>query len=677
MRKLMPYLGAALSVLALAWSLPATAQDNGGQANPAAAQPFRDVPDTHWAYQAVTDLQSKGILIGYPDGYFRGKRTLTRYEFAIALERALKAIPTQAGPPGPAGPQGEVGPPGPPGMTPEEVAELRRLTDEFRNELAALGNNVRDINNRLDQLARDVADIRNRLERMIQFNGDFFFGGRADRSRYPFLDYSGAARPAGAGLFTTTTVTHDFHLEAHAHLPGGVMFNGDAAFSNYLDYRGGSLGGEAFAFQPPYTERVNLYQAELDIPIGSFGANTMLTVGRFKHQVTPLTYYRPKTDAYFDLPWYDDGNWVEDGVRLTSKFGSATTSLWAGQYDTTGDNFGDAINKPIVGAVYGPRTIGENPFFPNRPTDLSMVERGAIAANKSAGLHIGVPLAHIGEIGATLMDFTQGAEGAAAEPFVPFHNVVVYGANVKFNPILGHFLLSGEWAKSVQQLSFDTGSGLPNDDNNAFLANVGYSSGPLAATLGWMYIDPAFGAPGYWDKIGAWENPTNVSGPFVNVHYNFSNTIQGYLGGEFLEGARNRHTGALAGTATPLGGFFGNGFGIGDKVYRGTAGVKVNLSRMVNLRADYEGDFWNFGPAGSPTGMRAKPIEQYLTIGAGLNLASNTVLKLAYQIISVRDVGAGFGGLWSGLPASEGDLGGVPGGVTNATVFTTQVAVHF
>jgi hypothetical protein len=27
---------------------------------------FSDVPKTHWAYEAVTDLKQRGILIGYP-----------------------------------------------------------------------------------------------------------------------------------------------------------------------------------------------------------------------------------------------------------------------------------------------------------------------------------------------------------------------------------------------------------------------------------------------------------------------------------------------------------------------------------------------------------------------------------------------------------------------------------
>src|SRR5579862_1213023 len=73
------------------------------------APPFRDVPDKDTS-QALNDLLNKGILKGYPDGTFKPKRLITRYEFAIALSRALNAIPA-----GPMGPRGEIGPAGPQG----------------------------------------------------------------------------------------------------------------------------------------------------------------------------------------------------------------------------------------------------------------------------------------------------------------------------------------------------------------------------------------------------------------------------------------------------------------------------------------------------------------------------------------------------------------------------------
>lgn len=47
------------------------------------------VPEDHWAYSAVIELMQKKVLEGYPDGYFRGKRGLTRNEFAVAMQRAF------------------------------------------------------------------------------------------------------------------------------------------------------------------------------------------------------------------------------------------------------------------------------------------------------------------------------------------------------------------------------------------------------------------------------------------------------------------------------------------------------------------------------------------------------------------------------------------------------------
>ncbi|HEV2471444.1 MAG TPA: hypothetical protein VGS41_02185, partial [Chthonomonadales bacterium] len=217
----------------------------------------------------------------------------------------------------------------------------------------------------------------------------------------------------------------------------------------------------------------------------------------------------------------------------------------------------------------------------------------------------------------------------------------------------------------VTQKDISTGDGQSNDDNNAGILTVGYNSGPLNASAGYQYIDPRFSAPGYWNKIGNWYNPTNVRGPFVRVGYNFSHAVQGYLGGDFLEGARNRD--ALAVTSGPT-----LGWGIADNVTRASAGVKWNVTKMVNLRADYEGVFYDLAAGHSASGVESKPVEQYITLGAGLNLAQNTVLKLAYQMIGLRDVGSGF----SFLPNPDGG-GAIPGGVSNASVFTTQLAVHF
>lgn len=51
---------------------------------------FPDVPANHWAYEYVKDLADKGLVKGYPDGEFKGDRTMTRYEYAAIIYRALQ-----------------------------------------------------------------------------------------------------------------------------------------------------------------------------------------------------------------------------------------------------------------------------------------------------------------------------------------------------------------------------------------------------------------------------------------------------------------------------------------------------------------------------------------------------------------------------------------------------------
>src|SRR5271156_1312000 len=72
------------AILTAAIVLPAVATDN-----------FPDVPDNHWAYEALARLKKDGLLVGYPDGLFRGNRPASRYELAVAIHATyvhLKSI---------------------------------------------------------------------------------------------------------------------------------------------------------------------------------------------------------------------------------------------------------------------------------------------------------------------------------------------------------------------------------------------------------------------------------------------------------------------------------------------------------------------------------------------------------------------------------------------------------
>lgn len=51
---------------------------------------FPDVPENHWAYEAVSRLAGNGIIQGYEDGKYHGERTMTRYEMAEIIYKALQ-----------------------------------------------------------------------------------------------------------------------------------------------------------------------------------------------------------------------------------------------------------------------------------------------------------------------------------------------------------------------------------------------------------------------------------------------------------------------------------------------------------------------------------------------------------------------------------------------------------
>lgn len=120
---------------ALAGGLLALGAAAGAPQAHAQAAPFADTPTNHWAYEAVQDLAKKGIVIGYPDGTYGGKRPMTRYEFAVAIDRALSTISDmiKAQQPGAPPPPPNTPPVGT--VTQDDINRLQALIDKFRPEL--------------------------------------------------------------------------------------------------------------------------------------------------------------------------------------------------------------------------------------------------------------------------------------------------------------------------------------------------------------------------------------------------------------------------------------------------------------------------------------------------------------------------------------------------------------
>jgi hypothetical protein len=52
---------------------------------------LRDVPQGHYAYDSVYDLIKQGITGGFPDGTYRGKSLMTRYELAAFMDKFVRS----------------------------------------------------------------------------------------------------------------------------------------------------------------------------------------------------------------------------------------------------------------------------------------------------------------------------------------------------------------------------------------------------------------------------------------------------------------------------------------------------------------------------------------------------------------------------------------------------------
>ena len=100
-----------------------------------------DVQPSHWAFQSVKSLVERyGCLAGYPDGTYRGNRSMTRYEFAALLNGCLDRI-TQL-----------IAASGNNTVSNTDMATVNKLREEFEGELAALRGKVDGIEYRVEEL---------------------------------------------------------------------------------------------------------------------------------------------------------------------------------------------------------------------------------------------------------------------------------------------------------------------------------------------------------------------------------------------------------------------------------------------------------------------------------------------------------------------------------------------
>ncbi|MFG0252111.1 MAG: S-layer homology domain-containing protein, partial [Phycisphaerales bacterium JB038] len=126
---------------------------------------FPDVPENHWAGGAVDRIADLGIVIGFPDGTFRGNEAFTRYQSALVVSRLLDVIGQELD--------------ARQALTDADLAalanalqDLAATVDAHDSAIASIGDDVAVNNARLDAIeallasgdAAELQDLLNQLE---------------------------------------------------------------------------------------------------------------------------------------------------------------------------------------------------------------------------------------------------------------------------------------------------------------------------------------------------------------------------------------------------------------------------------------------------------------------------------------------------------------------------------
>ncbi|MFN4252041.1 S-layer homology domain-containing protein [Deinococcus sp.] len=147
----------SLLVLTAALSFGVAAAQTAAPASAPQVPALTDVPAGHWAKDAIDKLVGSGIILGYPDGTYRGTQNLTRYEAAVIIARLLEDMKTGTVVTG--------------DMDSETLTALQNAIQELAADLAALGVRVSDLEE--NAVSRDdFARLEERVEAIALQTGE-------------------------------------------------------------------------------------------------------------------------------------------------------------------------------------------------------------------------------------------------------------------------------------------------------------------------------------------------------------------------------------------------------------------------------------------------------------------------------------------------------------------------
>lgn len=318
--------------------------------------PFTDVPADHWAYAAVKMLKDQGLVEGYPDGEYKGTRTLTRYEMAMLVARVWYKVEEKLGE----------------GVGPEVKAQVERLANEFRSELAELGVQVDNIMASLDQQSSEIDRLKSMIhDTNVTGNIRFRTGG--------FVQNNAGVAADGTVTDLSTDLGHEIFGNLNfSFMPNDVM-DVDLSFV-FAETHGPVAGmvpsansGSGKPSTPPMFLPNNTDSPDLDVAKVTIDLTPWLPTGTFFGDSPTFTIGR----QYFSFGEFgltgDNGFWSDFGYRYDTNWGN-TWDFWAGAYRLeSGSTFAGATPNTFI---YGPTRSYQNTNFVTESDDFVIVGFG-------------------------------------------------------------------------------------------------------------------------------------------------------------------------------------------------------------------------------------------------------------------------------------------------------------
>jgi hypothetical protein len=326
---------------------------------------FSDVQPSDWAFKALQNLVERyRCVAGSPNGTFRGNRTLTRFEFAAALNACLDSINEIL-----ATATAEM-------VTKQDLGTLQRLQEEYSSELATIRGQVDALEARTGELEANQFSTTTKLSGEAIFSVSQVFG-----------------KPVGSttDINSTTTLSDRVRLSLNSSFTGTDQLQTRLQGRNIVNNKG--------------TTGTNMTRLGFD---GNEEDNNSVTIDKLNYAFNLSDKVRVKIDA--------TGGELNENVNVFNpdfrSSGSGALSRYgrfSPIYRQAGDGAGITVNvtpndKFALSAAYfaqsiKDRTAANNPLAGNGLLNGDNTIFGQLAFKPNKAFNVGLTYAHTYQTG--------------------------------------------------------------------------------------------------------------------------------------------------------------------------------------------------------------------------------------------------------------------------------------